>query len=141
MCIVSDKLKFCSCGKKSIEDLPNHWVLHRYTGNQGACIIGEAVVRFNRIASNQQMNIETIRRRLHEPDAFDFKLKFKEKDRMELVITVDSSNRQYLFFCFEFTDEEWTPMESDPFDLEMHYKKVKKGKIESPDQLLRLDSN
>ena len=67
MCIISDKIKFCSCENLPLGDY--YWQIHRR--KEGFIVIGS--VHLNNISENTYLiNVDTLLKRLSDADAFDF---------------------------------------------------------------------
>ncbi len=79
MCIVSDKIKFCTCISGSYEELPHYWLLYRYDKKKKLLCIGMPSMPLYFLQPNHQVNKQTLLKRLNESDAFDNKISFKPK--------------------------------------------------------------
>ena len=77
MCIVSDKIKFCTCVDGSYEDLPHYWLLHRFNKLKDLEIMGMPVMPLDFLQPNYLLNAQTLGERLNENDAFDKIIEFK----------------------------------------------------------------
>ena len=106
MCIVSDKIKFCTCGEGAFEedayeDLPHYWLLHRFNKQKDLMIMGMPVMPLDFLQPNYLLNAQTLGERLNENDAFDKIIAFKPKDQLEIVINNLSDNAaDRMTFCF-----------------------------------------
>ena len=95
MCIVSDKIKFCTCEFGSYDELPHYWLLYRYNKNKLWIVEGSADMPIGYLTNSPYaLNVETFIKRLNEPDAFDKPIKFKSKDRIEIVLNNLSENEK-----------------------------------------------
>ena len=86
MCIVSDKIKFCTCVDVSVENLKHYWILYRFNKDKNYDCMGMPMMPTSMRDLSFEENQSTLLNRLNEPDAFDVPLKFKAKDLLEIVI-------------------------------------------------------
>ncbi|MBK8700279.1 MAG: hypothetical protein IPN29_12415 [Saprospiraceae bacterium] len=128
MCIVSNKIKFCTCAKDP-DELTNSWVLHRYVGDKNISVMGMMIDPSDMIDENFKPNEEILLARLQEKDAFDFIPKFKENDRMEISMRYPKGNIKEVYFTFSYQQGNWQPEELNPFELTEHYDVVKRGEL------------
>lgn len=132
MCIISDKIKFCTCANEAVEKLKHYWILYRYTKENRDLIIGEPMMPTYMSDMNFAENEAALVKRLNEPDAFDVPIKFQSKDQLEIVINNNNSSIYGTFtYSFEFKKNKWVPIETSPFDLMNHYDEEKCGKIKN----------
>jgi hypothetical protein len=126
MCIVSDKIKFCTCEIGSYDELQNYWLLYRYNKNKLWIVEGSADMPIGYLVGSQYaLNVETFIKRLNEPDAFDKPIKFKSKDRIEIVLNNLSENeKDRMTFCFEYRKGAWLDNPYDGFELMNEYDEV-----------------
>jgi hypothetical protein len=118
MCIVSDKIRFCTCEVESYDELPNYWLLYRYNKNKEWYILGSTQMPADFLKPNYTINVETFIKRLNEPDAFDKPIKFKSKDRIEIVLNNLSENESdRTTYCFAFKKGIWSEIQYDFFEL------------------------
>jgi hypothetical protein len=129
MCIVSDKIKFCTCEVGSFDELPHYWLLYRFNKNKLWIVEGLAEMPAEYlINSPYALNVETFIKRLNEPDAFDKPIKFKSKDRIEIVLNNLSENESdRMTFCFEYRKQIWSEIKYDGFELMNEYDEVEFG--------------
>jgi len=134
MCIVSDKIKFCTCIDGSYEELPHYWLLYRYNQQKNLLYIGEPVSPYE-FDSNFFVNQETLSKRLNEDDAFDKKIEFKPKDLLEIVINnLSDDKKKPMTFCFRFIKGKWVIEEYDPFELMNNYDEQAFGNFDNLEQ-------
>ena len=128
MCIISKKIKFCSCLTKDPRTLKNYWILHRYNQSKNEMSVGEAM--FPEQTSNFEINKNLLLNRLNDADAFDFQTNFHNKDRLELVIK-DSLSRPFgsATYAFAYSKGKWMETPFDVFDLMNNYDEIKFGKM------------
>jgi hypothetical protein len=132
MCIVSDKLKFCTCVSSSTDKLNNYWLLHRFVKDKDLDILGLCIMPSEFSDSNFIMNSLTLQKRLNEPDAFDIPIKFKAKDQLEIVfnnLSKDFDKR--LTYCFIFKKGQWVKTEHAAFELMNRYDEYAFGKLKN----------
>lgn len=70
MCIVSDKIKFCTCKSNSPEKLANYWILQSYNKNKESTVIGQTIMPYFD-DPKFEINNHTLASRLNEKDSFD----------------------------------------------------------------------
>lgn len=128
MCIVSDKIKFCTCEVESYDELPHYWLLYRYNKNKEWYILGSTQMPADFLKANYTLNVETFIKRLNEPDAFDKPIKFKSKDRIEIVLNNLSENeKDQMTFCFEYKKRQWSEIQYDFFELRNEFDEMEFG--------------
>jgi hypothetical protein len=129
MCVISDKIKFCTCNS-NYEELQHYWVLYRRTKGKNEFIIGEPMMPTSMRDQNFELNKITLSERLNETDAFDAPLKLKERDRLNVVINNKSRDDMKRFsYTFEFKHGKWIFIDSDPFDIVNYFKEEGGGKM------------
>lgn len=131
MCIISDKIKLCTCIDENIdiESLNHYWVLHRYNKNKNLNILGEVMFP-NHLHPRFEINVEILLSSLNTPEAFDKNLDVKNGDRLEVILCNNSNETvQTLYFNFEYTADVWKPFESDSFELMNNYDVTNSGEI------------
>lgn len=139
MCIVSDKVKFCTCKDIDLKDQPNTWILYRYNPEKEIRIMGSLAFPAYKYEPEYEINRETFLMRLNEEDAFDVPIDFHEKDRIDISIeTTVNGQPEQAFYCYKYHNGKWEGQEYDPFELENHFDELKKGKFinltkENPD--------
>ena len=131
MCIVSDKIKFCTCTKTSVEKLKHYWILYRYTKEKEEFCMGEPMMPTSMRDLSFEENQSTLLNRLNEPDAFDVSMNFKTNDILEIVINNTSDFYETFTYSFKFKKGKWEAEESDPFDIMNHFDEENSGKIKS----------
>ena len=130
MCLVSEKIKFCSCITDSFEKLNNYWILHRFTKSKEDFVVGMPIMPSEYFDINFELNIQTLTTRLNETDAFDLPVKFKAKDQFEIVLNNLSKNHgERLTYCFIFKKGKWVKESQDVFELMNKYEEFAFGKI------------
>jgi len=133
MCLVSDKIKFCTCDEEDIEieELNNYWILYRYNPDKFEKIVGMFILP-REDPSFFELNKETILKRLKDPDAFDIPIVFKSRDRLLVSINNDKENiEEDMTYLFKFTRGKWKPIAYEPFHLMEEFDQYKKGTFDN----------
>ncbi len=126
MCVVSDKVKFCTCAhaKRPI----NYWVLHRFTKKKYELIMGDIDFPFDQDPAQFQHNQAVFLQRLQEEDAFDTPMHFKAKDILEIILSGKGISGGFHCYTYRFKKGMWIIDEQlRPFDLENYYDEVQRG--------------
>ena len=131
MCIVSDKIKFCTCANGSVENLKHYWILYSFNKDKNFACMGEPMMPTSMRDLSFEENQSTLLNRLNEPDVFDVPLKFKAKDLLEIVINNTSNFHETFTYSFKFKKGKWEAEETDPFDIMNHFDEENSGKIKS----------
>ncbi len=130
MCIVSDKIKLCSCKTDNTEKLNHYWILHRYDKTINTITLGTPILPSEFSEKHFNLNKERLLKRLNEADAFDIPIKFKAKDKLILIfnnLSADDLNR--VIYCFRFKNRKWIVESFDAFELMDHYQELVFGKF------------
>ena len=129
MCLVSDKIKFCTCADvEDLEALDSYWMLHQPNADSDEIMIGTCVEPTAVTDPNFELNESVILQRLNEGHAFDKPFKFKKKDRLEVVVNLDNESGSFSY-NFEYSGRKWKAVAEDIFELMSHYKQYKQGTI------------
>jgi curved DNA-binding protein CbpA len=132
MCIISDKIKFCTCANTKVEKLKHYWILYRCKKEKNEMCVGEPMMPTYMSDLNFSENEAALVKRLNEPDAFDVPIKFQSKDQLEIVINNNNSSIYGTFtYSFEFKKNKWVAIETDPFNIMNHFEEEKAGKIKN----------
>ena len=130
MCIVSNKIKFCTCLSSSVDKLQNYWLLHRFNKGKDLHVLGTPMMPSEYFESNYQLNIDTLSERLNEADAFDIPIKFKENDQLEIMLNNLSEDfTKRLTYCFKYKKGKWIAESFDTFELMNNYDELMFGKL------------
>lgn len=129
MCLISDKIRFCTCSDSSYENLSHYWVLHRHNPEKDLGIIGEAMIPHHLFQPNFELDQNTLANRLNECDAFDMEMEFKPNDKIEIVFNNLLEDAKRLVFCFQFKKGKWAAVEYDVFELANNYDELSFGKM------------
>lgn len=139
MCLISDKIKFCTC-KGNAEKLKNYWVLYRKRPKGDYDMILGAP-RMPASNLNFTINVDTLQNRLNEADAFDTPIEFKARDRFNIYISSGLENGEFFSYTFEFTKGNWKNVRYDPFDLMCRFDDIKAGKLKSAFRVVKTKTN
>jgi hypothetical protein len=130
MCIVSDKIKFCTCTSADLDELPHYWLLHRFNKEKDEFILGQPRIPLSYYEPYYKLNKEIFAQRLNEPDSFDFEFHFRDNDRLVIVLNnLSADEDQRMTFCFSYNKEKWVPEQYNLFELANHYDELKFGQF------------
>ena len=133
MCLVSDKIKFCTCISKNYETLKHYWLLYRHDKDKDEFVLGSPILPTSMRDLNFEINQSTLLARLNEPDAFDLPLQLKTDDRLVVTINCQSDEVENPFtYAFDYKNGEWITSTDDPFDLINNYNEETFGKLKLP---------
>ncbi|MCK0134838.1 hypothetical protein [Arenibacter sp. S6351L] len=138
MCIISDKIKFCTCVDAAfdIEELNHYWVLHRYNRynkNKNENVMGSPVLP-GHLHPMFEINAELLVSTLNTSEAFDKDIELKRGDRLEVVLCNNQTEgKEPLYYNFKYTGKIWNSIESDCFDLMNRFDEVTAGEIKEMD--------
>lgn len=126
MCLVSDKIKFCTCSVGKYYKLPHYWLLYRLNHNEERMeYMGEPIMP--QMHLNLEINNKTLLKRINEADAFDKEMSFKKDDQLEVVINNLGDEFNRMSFCFKYKKGKWRDEDYDTFGVEDNYDKVAFG--------------
>jgi hypothetical protein len=132
MCLVSDKIKFCTCVSDSVDNLQHYWIWHHFVNDIRDICIGMPIMPTSLTDLNFIINETTLLNRLNESDAFDFPIQPLNKDLFEIVINNNAPDYENRFtYTFLFKKGKWIGSDADAFTIINHYKEEKAGKIKS----------
>jgi hypothetical protein len=131
MCVVSDKIKFCTCTNDSVENLKHYWILYRFNKDKNDFCIGMPIMPTYMTDLSFEENQATLLNRLNEADAFDIPLTFKAKDIMEIVINNTSAYQDPFTYSFQYKKGKWITEETDSFEIMNHFDEEISGKIKN----------
>lgn len=134
MCEVSEKIKFCTCKNVDVESLKHFWVLYRFEKDSEKDIMGEPVLPTLYRDANVFWNQAVLEERLNENDAFDFEVKFRNRDKFVVHL---SCGREDFTYSFIFRNSRWKISDEDPFDIINNYREIMAGKSKSPFRINR----
>lgn len=139
MCIISDKIKFCSCAQSSVEKLKHYWILYRYAKGKEELCMGMPMMPTSIRDLSFEENQSILLNRLNEADAFDIPLKFKAKDLLEIVINNNTIDFDATFtYSFKFKKGKWVAEETDP--VMNHFDEEESGKIKTALKIIKHDN-
>lgn len=79
MCLVSDKIKFCTCASKSTEALKHYWKFHRYDAEKGISIMGSLEMPFSLDPETEMHNQAALLNAVNDITAWDVDFYVKNK--------------------------------------------------------------
>jgi hypothetical protein len=133
MCVISNKIKFCTCVDAAIdiEELNHYWVLNRYNEHKKLYSIGTVVPSIDEFNTNYMENQFNISNALSKEATCDKQISFKAKDRLEVVLNNNSENSdEVMTFEFEYKSGAWQSIDDDdPFYLLNHFDEINSGEI------------
>lgn len=106
MCLISDKIKFCSCVADDVEKLKHYWIWYRFNAEKDLMTMGETILPDYLLDENFIQNKETLLNRLNQHDAFDTILDFKSHDHLEIAIHNGNQHTERVIYLFEFKKRE-----------------------------------
>lgn len=122
MCVVSDKIKFCSCLEEGVDitKLDNYWILYRLNPKSATEEVNFNEIEIGKLVkpeaeSTFQINENIIAKRLNESEAFDIQIKFKYKDTLVIYLTNNLLER--FSYQFEFERKKWNPIPLGNFNF------------------------
>ncbi len=130
MCIITEKIKLCTCKASSTNRLQHYWVLHGQNKDKNEIIVGELMLpSFEWFHPNEyKKNYATLENRVNEDDVFDIPIVFKAKDVLELVFNNNDDTKRATYH-FKYYNKKWIKHEIDLFDLMGSFGELKFGKI------------
>ena len=133
MCVVSDKIKFCTCSAEDLDGALNTWTFFRKRprSNETLHILGSAMMPLEIDFFTELQNQETLLKRVNERDAFDIDLNPEEGDRLLLSFRKDK-DAPPLWYGFEYFDGVWEEESYSVFDWMETHKEGEKGKVYNP---------
>ncbi|MCB9192195.1 MAG: hypothetical protein H6602_11065 [Flavobacteriales bacterium] len=127
MCQPTNQLKLCTCATNEQRKVPATWEFHRFVEGKDHYIIGLMVGPPPISLEEDEANSTRLQARLNEPDAFDVDLNPQPNDRLVLCFRTNQGTYHY---GYEFTENQWTAIDYDPFGWEQHHALAKKGCLE-----------
>jgi hypothetical protein len=131
MCLISDKIKFCTCAASDVETLKHYWKLYRLDKNKNLMCVGEPMMPTSMIDSNFEENKVLLLNRINEMDAFDVPLSLQSKDILEIVINNNVKAVDRFTYTFKFIKGKWKAIEADYFEIMNNYEDEESGKIKA----------
>ncbi|MBS1756728.1 MAG: hypothetical protein JSU03_05575 [Bacteroidetes bacterium] len=135
MCIVSDKLKLCTCKTENVEQFKHYWILYKYQ-KSGIDLVGIPMLpqEWEIGKETDEYNYRRLEKMLNAESCFDIDIELRNKDILEMHFSCnknsDSKYPIHLVYEFAYKNKKWRTNAHDPFDtdrLEKH-----KGKIVNP---------
>jgi len=133
MCLISDKIKFCTCLDDTIEieELNHYWVLNRFNYHKDIHSIGTVMPPFNKFSKSYLNNQLNLSNALLIKESFDKQINFEENDRLQITLNNKSDNYEDVMkFDFEYKSGKWHSVdEDDPFYVMDHFDEIYSGEI------------
>ncbi|MBC5837805.1 hypothetical protein [Flavobacterium muglaense] len=131
MCLISDKIQFCSCAATSVNQLKHYWVWYRFNKEKNLMVMGEVMLPNFILNPDFAKNKEILKIRLNQKDAFDTVLDFKSKDLLKIVIDHAIPHTDKTTYLFEYKKDNWHSKKYDTFYIASHYDEKEFGKIKN----------
>lgn len=131
MCILSDKIKFCTCATTDVEKLKHYWKLYRFDKNKKLLYMGSPMFPTSEMDPNFIINNEVLLNRLNDRDAFDSPLEVLCKDLIEIVIKNNVKGIEPFTYSFKFIKGTWKAVDEDSFEIMNNYDKEQSGNIKA----------
>jgi hypothetical protein len=130
MCLVSEKIKLCSCNKPDFKR--HYWIFHRFSAEKNDLVIGEALLPAYIDPATDALNKNLLLQLLNQEDIFDFELVPQEKDRLQLSFLVKPIyGDDHLSYGFEFRKRKWRLTSFDYLQWMWHHEEEARGKIKN----------
>jgi len=133
MCIISDKIKFCTCVDDTIEldELNHYWILNRFNKDKDIHSLGTVMPPFNKFSKDYLINQQKLSNALSIVDSFDKPIHFKESDRLKIILNNKSENYEDVMqFDYEYKSGKWHNIDDeDPFYIMDHFDGIYSGEI------------
>lgn len=105
MCIISNKIKFCTCGKKQIDEIKHRWELKRRDERISAFV---GSIHYNKIDTEiEKLNYKVLLERLKHKTCFDFDYTPKIGDKLCVSFLLDIDLNTRMQFDFMFKSNGW----------------------------------
>lgn len=124
MCHPTPTLKLCTCAANERKKAAATWEFHRFVQEKDHFIIGTMVGPPPMALEEYQANSTQLATRLNQPDAFDVELHPQPNDRLLLSFRTQKGTYHY---GFEFQNNQWNPIDYDPFSWARHHAYGKTG--------------
>lgn len=128
MCVVSDKLRLCTCTNSDLDALDHYWVYYRFDANQADFIVGEPMLPHWLDAFTNKLNYTTLLHLLNDGNPFDTDVSPNKGDRLLLSFTCTEPN-QRLYYGFEYNGNKWRKKDFDAIEWLWHHAQSNQGKV------------
>ena len=154
MCILSDKIKFCTCASDfKVESLPQYWVLYRKAKKE-SFVLGSLITSTFVVDKDYKENNGLLLTALKSGSAFDSEMKFNEGDCLEVIVNnqfttqpkyqngvknaededqidgglpnIPTERRPYIY-TFIFQNQKWIAKDLNGFEIENSFNEIKHG--------------
>ena len=131
MCLLTGKIKFCTCNNASVNELENYWILHRFSQHKQEWYVGETVLSPAFEQANFLLNKQILEKRINESDAFDTSFTFLPDDHLFVHISAKENEQQGEFeYFFVYQQGRWISTCADHLMILNHYEKIASGKLQ-----------
>ncbi len=131
MCMLSDKLKLCTCDAASVGELDHYWVLHRFIEGKNSMVIGRTRIPEKLDAQAEAHNRALLLARLNESDAFDVDLQPKDRDRLQLTFSFSTPQPKTIIYGYGRVDGRWVEEAYDNLGWRWHHEEERFGEVRS----------
>jgi hypothetical protein len=117
MCVVTDKIKFCTCLSSTTDKLKHYWILHRYNKSKNEMIIGEPISP-STFSLNYDINKAALVNRINEILELhpDIEQVFVSTDDNEVINDLKNSlSKPIIYYEDMFRADSLNP-HTDPYD-------------------------
>lgn len=130
MCIVSDKLKLCTCNIEELDKLKHTWVLYRIVKGKKHRVIGSIEPPYNIDSIADLKNAILLLQLLNEQSVFDSPVEPKPRDLLQLTFTVGENN-ETVDYGFVYKGGRWREKKFDSFEWMYEHEEHMGGKIKN----------
>ncbi len=123
MCEVSKNLKLCTCNS-DMDEIENVWMYARFVDGKRHFILGEPMVPNYINPATNKVNKMRITRMLNQRNCFDIEINHMDKDQLHL-----SFDKYSLFYSFEYRNNKWKSIQSEPLMVEWFHDVIHYGKM------------
>ena len=123
MCEVSKNLKLCTC-HSDMDEIENVWMYARFVDGKRHFILGEPMVPNYINPATNKVNKMRITRMLNQRNCFDIEINHMDKDQLHL-----SFDKYSLFYSFEYRNNKWKSIQSEPLMVEWFHDVIHYGKM------------
>lgn len=128
MCIVSDKLKLCTCSDNELETLDHYWVYYGFVAGKEEYIVGMPLLPYELNADLTRVNYDTLLHLLNEQNPFDIAIDPKVADRLLLSFTCGEATER-VYYGFQYNGTKWRQEAFDAFEWLSKHEQTIQGKV------------
>ena len=102
MCLLTDKIKLCTCKSTNVNALKHYWILHRYNKHKNIDIV-DLLMPPEAVNTNYADNKKMLQQSINAADIFDFATDFKAKDVLKITLNANPRGmEENTTFYFQF---------------------------------------